>query len=94
MLTEQIAALMQKPSSEIRALPRCSSTRIEDGEGRRFEIITWCDKMDAGTYRVVISSHRIYPFGISTVAGAEGFTIDVVGNIRRIDSSEARAVVR
>lgn len=94
MLEVRLNELMGKSLSEIRAMPQSSSVETIDDRGRPVEVVTWCDQVAQDKYRVVVSAHRRWILGFSSVVGAEGFIVDGGGTFERMASSQARAVLR
>lgn len=94
MLSERLDELMSKPLAEVMALPQTSAIDTRDGAGHRLQCVTWCDRLPQDKYRVVVSLHRKWFLGFSSVVAAEGFTLDAAGRIERLQSTEARALLR
>lgn len=94
MLSERLNELMSKPLAEIMALPATSAIDARDSAGHRLQCVTWCDRLSPDKYRVVVSLHRKRVLGFSSVVAAEGFIVDAAGKVERLQSTEARALLR
>ena len=94
MLAARLNDLKRKSFSELRRLPQSSSVDSKDDQGRRVQVVTWCDQISPVECRVVVSVHHVHGLGVSSVLEAEGFLIDQFGAITGIDEAEARALLR
>ena len=86
----QMNSLMRLPLSEIKALPKSGSTEMVDPEGRRFQIVTWCEQVTPDKYRIVVSLHRMHALGASSLTTAEGFTVDASGKVERLEQQQVQ----
>jgi hypothetical protein len=87
-VTEKLHSLMRKSFDEIKSLPESESNEIIKHEGHRFQVTTWCERLEPARYQVMVSIHRLHMLGASSLVTAKGFTIDASGKIELLDQQK------
>jgi hypothetical protein len=87
-VNDRLRELMELSFLEICTLPESSVSEFLDAEGRRFQRVTWCERIAPQSLRVAVSLHRIHGLGISSLYSASGFSMSSSGEIEMLDPSE------
>jgi hypothetical protein len=87
---DRLQELIRLSFSALRDLPETSSQNVVDEDGKKYQLTIWRELTGPESCRVLVSLHRKYVLGGSSLRSAQGFSMSSNGTIELLDPSEAQ----